>query len=99
MSDNAEIRFEGIGVSPGIAFAGIYVVRDDLDEVARHHSAPSRIADEIGRFEAGLVQTRIQIHEMPARIAKPSRANDGAIYDAHLLVVDVRTGIGHAHPD
>ena len=90
MSDNAEIRFEGIGVSPGIAFAGIYVVRDDLDEVARYHIAPSRIADEIGRFEAGLIQTRMQILEMQERIAKSIGAKDAAIFDAHLLVVEDR---------
>ena len=91
MSDNAEIRFEGIGVSPGIAFAGIYVVRDDLDEVARYHIAPSRIADEIGRFEAGLIQTRMQILEMQERIAESIGAKDAAIFDAHLLVVEDRT--------
>src|SRR5437899_1692422 len=91
MSDDAEIRFEGIGVSPGIAFAAIYVVRDDLDEVARYHIAPSRIADEIGRFEAGLIQTRMQILEMQERIAKSIGAKDAAIFDAHLLVVEDRT--------
>src|SRR6059058_1102516 len=91
MSDNAEIRFEGIGVSPGIAFAGIYVVRDDLDEVVRYHIAPSRIADEIGRFEAGLIQTRMQILEMQQRIAESIGAKDAAIFDAHLLVVEDRT--------
>jgi len=91
MSDNAEIRFEGIGVSPGIAFAGIHVVRDDLDEVARYHIAPSRIADEIGRFEAGLIQTRMQILEMQERIAESIGAKDAAIFDAHLLVVEDRT--------
>src|SRR5438105_12396043 len=91
MSDNAEIRFEGIGVSPGIAFGGIYVVRDDSDEVARYHIAPSRIADEIGRFEAGLIQTRMQILEMQERIAESIGAKDAAIFDAHLLVVEDRT--------
>src|SRR5881296_1619260 len=91
MSDTAEVRFEGIGVSPGIAFGGIHVVRDDLDEVARYHIAPSRIADEIGRFEAGLIQTRMQILEMQERIAKSIGAKDAAIFDAHLLVVEDRT--------
>src|SRR5437588_12156732 len=91
MSDNAEIRVEGIGVSPGIAFGGIYVVRDDPDEVARYHIAPSRIADEIGRFEAGLIQTRMQILEMQERIAESIGAKDAAIFDAHLLVVEDRT--------
>src|SRR5947208_16260040 len=91
MSDNGEIRFEGIGVSPGIAFAGIYVVRDDLDEVARYHIAPSRIDVEIGRFEVILIQTRMQILEMQERSAKSFGGKDDAIFNAHLLIVEVRT--------
>src|SRR5215831_4928030 len=91
MSDNAEIRFEGIGVSPGIAFGTIHVVRDDLDEVVRYRIEPSRVADEIGRFEAALIQTRMQILEMQQRIAESIGTKDAAIFDAHLLVVEDRT--------
>ena len=43
MSDSPEIRFEGIGVSPGIAFGRIHVVREDLDEVVRYQIAPDPI--------------------------------------------------------
>src|SRR5712691_2097645 len=91
MSDNAEIRFEGIGVSPGIAFGRIHVVREDIDEVVRYQIAPSQVTDEIGRFEAGLIQTRMQILEMQQRIAESIGAKDAAIFDAHLLVVEDRT--------
>jgi phosphotransferase system enzyme I (PtsI) len=66
-------------------------VRDDLDDVARYRIAPSQIADEIGRFEAALIQTRMQILEMQQRIAESIGAKDAAIFDAHLLVVEDRT--------
>jgi phosphotransferase system enzyme I (PtsI) len=91
MSETPEIRFEGIGVSPGIAFGRIHVARDDLDEVVRYRIAPSQVADEIGRFEAALIQTRMQILEMQQRIAESIGARDAAIFDAHLLVVEDRT--------
>src|SRR6516165_4445767 len=91
MSNSPEIRFEGIGVSPGIAFGRIHVVREDLDEVVRYQIAPSQVTDEIGRFEAGLIQTRMQILEMQQRIAESIGAKDAAIFDAHLLVVEDRT--------
>jgi phosphoenolpyruvate-protein phosphotransferase (PTS system enzyme I) len=93
MSDTArqEIRFEGAGVSPGIAHGKVHVVRDDLDDVPRYRIAPSQIADEIGRFEAALIQTRMQILEMQQRIAESIGAKDAAIFDAHLLVVEDRT--------
>jgi len=93
MSDNArpEIRFQGAGVSPGIAQGAIHVVRDDLDDVARYHIEPSQITNEIGRFETALIQTRVQILEMQQKIAESIGAKDAGIFDAHLLVVEDRT--------
>src|SRR5262244_445438 len=91
--DNAskEIRFEGAGVSPGMACGKIHVVRDDQDDVVRYRIAPSQAADEIGRFETALIQTRMQILEMQQRIAESIGAKDAAMFDAHLLVVEDRT--------
>lgn len=86
-----EKRFQGVGVSPGIARGRIHVVRDDGDEVARHRIEPSQIPDEIGRFETALIQTRSQILEMQERIAESIGAKDAGIFDAHLLVVEDRT--------
>jgi len=93
MSDSArqEIRFEGAGVSPGVACGKIHVVRDDLDDVPRYRIAPSQVGDEIGRFETALIQTRMQILAMQQRIAESIGAKDAAIFDAHLLVVEDRT--------
>ncbi|HUE61710.1 MAG TPA: phosphoenolpyruvate--protein phosphotransferase [Chthoniobacterales bacterium] len=89
--DNKEIRFRGAGVSPGLARSVIHVVRDDLDDVVRYHIEPSQIGNEIARFEAALVQTRVQILEMQQKIAEAIGAKDAAIFDAHLLVVEDRT--------
>src|SRR5438270_6901393 len=89
--DSKEIRFRGAGVSPGIARGVIHVVRDDLDDVVRYHIEPSQIAGEISRFEAALVQTRVQILEMQQKIAEAIGTKDAAIFDAHLLVVEDRT--------
>ena len=93
MSDKTqqEIRFEGSGVSPGTAYGKVHVVRDDLDDVPRYRIASSQVADEIGRFEAALIRTRMQILEMQQRIAESIGAKDAAIFDAHLLVVEDRT--------
>ena len=86
-----EIRFNGAGVSPGIAQGAIHVVRDDLDDVARYRIEPAQIANEIGRFETALIQTRTQILEMQQKIAESIGAKDAGIFDAHLLVVEDRT--------
>src|SRR5260370_27641601 len=89
--DNKEIRFQGAGVSPGLARGVIHVVRDDLDDVPRYHIEPSQIGNEIARFETALVQTRVQILEMQQSIAVAYGAKDAAIFDDHLLVVEDRT--------
>src|ERR1700736_633658 len=89
--DKQELRFHGAGVSPGIARGPIHVVRDDLDDVPRYPIEPSQITSEIARFEAALVQTRVQILEMQQEIAEAIGAKDAAIFDAHLLVVEDRT--------
>ena len=86
-----EIRFTGVGVSPGIARGTIHVVTDDSEEVARRSIEPGEIAAEIGRFEAALIQTRMQILEMQQKIAESIGAKDAGIFDAHLLVVEDRT--------
>src|SRR5947199_963579 len=89
--ERQEIRFEGAGVSPGMACGKIHVVRDDLYDVSRYRIAPSQVPDEIGRFEAALIQTRMQILELQERIAQSVGAKDAAIFDAHLLVIEDRT--------
>src|SRR2546423_8444590 len=86
-----EIRIQGAGVSPGMARGKVHVVRDDLEDVSRYRIAPSQVPDEIGRFEAALIQTRMQILELQERIAQSVGAKDAAIFDAHLLVIEDRT--------
>src|SRR6266566_4090960 len=86
-----EIRFEGAGVSPGIACGRVHVARDELEDVVRYRIAPSQVTDEIARFETALIQTRMQILQMQQRIAESIGTKDAAIFDAHLLVVEDRT--------
>ncbi|MBV9009222.1 MAG: phosphoenolpyruvate--protein phosphotransferase [Verrucomicrobia bacterium] len=87
----AETRFQGIGVSPGVARATLQVMRDEFEEIERYSIEPSQIPTEIARFESALVQTRMQILEMQQKIAEAIGTKDAGIFDAHLLVVEDRT--------
>src|SRR5438876_4443512 len=89
--EKGETRFQGVGVSPGIARGVVQVMRDELEEIVRDKIDPSQIGAEIARFEAALVQTRMQILEMQQRIAEAIGTKDAGIFDAHLLVVEDRT--------
>lgn len=91
MSGGQEKRFQGIGVSPGVARGLIQVLKDDLDQIERQPIRPEDVEHEIARFETALVQTRMQILEMQQRIAEAIGTGDAGIFDAHLLVVEDRT--------
>ena len=91
MSDAEEKRFQGTGVSPGIARGTVFVHRPDDEAAPSRRIEESEIPAEIGRFEAALIATRAQILEMQQRIAESIGAKDAGIFDAHLLVVEDRT--------
>ena len=86
-----EIRFQGVGVSPGSVRGPVHVLRDDSEEIVRHPIKAGDIPSEIGRFEVALIQTRAQILEMQEQIAQSIGAKDAGVFDAHLLVVEDRT--------
>ena len=52
--EKGETRFQGVGVSPGIARGVVQVMRDELEEIIRDKIDPSQIGAEIARFEAAL---------------------------------------------
>ena len=86
-----EKRFQGVGVSPGIARGTIFVYRPEDATAPLRRIEESEIPGEIARFEAALIATRSQILEMQHRIAESIGAKDAGIFDAHLLVVEDRT--------
>jgi len=86
-----EKRFQGTGVSPGIARGTVFVYRPDDEAAPSRRIEESEIPAEIGRFESALLATRAQILEMQQRIAESIGAKDAGIFDAHLLVVEDRT--------
>ena len=96
MSDEAgslhpEIRFQGLGVSPGLARGKLFVVKPEEETLPEREIAERDLPAEIARFESALLLTRAQILEMQARIADAIGAKDASIFDAHLLVVEDRT--------
>jgi phosphoenolpyruvate-protein phosphotransferase (PTS system enzyme I) len=86
-----EVRFQGIGVAPGIARGVVFIHHPDDEEPPKRRIEDSEVAKEIVRFESALIATRAQILEMQQRIAEAIGAKDASIFDAHLLVVEDRT--------
>jgi phosphoenolpyruvate-protein phosphotransferase (PTS system enzyme I) len=86
-----EVRFQGLGVGPGIARGIVFIHHPDDEEPPKRRIDESDVAKEIIRFESALIATRAQILEMQQRIAEAIGAKDASIFDAHLLVVEDRT--------
>jgi phosphotransferase system enzyme I (PtsI) len=86
-----ELKFQGVGVAPGIARGKVFVHHPDDEEPPKRRLDESEIPAEVTRFESALIATRAQILEMQQRIAEAIGAKDASIFDAHLLVVEDRT--------
>ena len=80
--------FRGIPVSPGVRRGKILVLTKTEDRVPEQHLAEADVPNEIRRFEQALIDTRHQILEMQEEISDRLGAQEGAIFDAHLLVLE-----------
>jgi phosphotransferase system enzyme I (PtsI) len=81
--------FRGIPVSPGVCRGKILLLgKPQTDVVARRQIQDSEISTELRRFEQALVETRQQILEVQRQVTEGLGAQDAAIFDAHLLVLE-----------
>lgn len=87
----AEMRHQGIPVSPGIARAPVFLHWQEEEEIPKRTITKDAIPDEIARFESALIATRAELLDLQQKIAHALGASDASIFDAHLLVVEDRT--------
>ena len=88
-SSNSERRFQGVGVSQGIAIAHAYVRGDVFIEPDKYSIDSSQKNEEIQRLKNALDETKKQIQNLKEQVRLASGANkEEAIFDAHLLVLE-----------
>lgn len=86
-----EMIFRGIPVSAGVCRGKILVLGRSHGAVPHRSLADAEIVEEINRLEKALVQTRQQILEVQRKVSTGMGAEEGGIFDAHLLVLEDRT--------
>src|SRR5438270_3554000 len=86
-----EKTFRGIPVSGGVCRGKIIVVGRSRPSIAKRKLAEAEVAEEVNRLERALVQTRQQILEVQRKVSEGMGAQEGSIFDAHLLVLEDRT--------
>src|SRR5215472_8873507 len=90
-ASKGERIFRGIPVSAGVCRGKILVVDRTRPAIDGRKIVESEISEEINRLEKALVQTRQQILEVQRKVSNAMGAQEGSIFDAHLLVLEDRT--------
>src|ERR1035438_10105395 len=88
---SGEKSFRGIPVSAGVCRGKILVLGHGRPAVAKLQLSEPALAEEVNRLEKALVQTRHQILEIQRKVSAGMGAQEGSIFDAHLLVLEDRT--------
>jgi phosphoenolpyruvate-protein phosphotransferase (PTS system enzyme I) len=83
--------FKGIPVSAGVCRGKILVLDRTRPTIGRKKVSENEVAEEVNRLERSLVQTRHQLLEVQRRVSEGMGAQEGGIFDAHLLVIEDRT--------
>ena len=86
-----EKSFRGIPVSAGVCRGKILVLRRSRPSVAKRQVPDTALTEEVDRLEKALVKTRHQILEVQRKVSEGMGAQEGSIFDAHLLVLEDRT--------
>ena len=86
-----EKSFRGIPVSSGVCRGKIIVLGRARPGIAQRQLSEAALAEEVNRLERALVQTRHQILEVQRKVSEGMGAQEGSIFDAHLLVLEDRT--------
>src|SRR5512136_1305479 len=88
---NGEQSFRGIPVSAGVCRGKILVLGRARPAITKVQLSDAALAEEVNRLEKALVQTRQQLLEIQRKVGAGMGAQEGSIFDAHLLVLEDRT--------
>ncbi|HWF19199.1 MAG TPA: phosphoenolpyruvate--protein phosphotransferase [Verrucomicrobiae bacterium] len=83
--------FRGIPVSAGVCRGKVLVLGRAHSTIPKHEVRDEHLHEEINRLERALIQTRQQILEVQRKVCDGMGAEEGGIFDAHLLVLEDRT--------
>lgn len=83
-----ETRYEGLAVSPGIAWGPLVLLYSDEHIVRKRRIRPEDAAGELIRLEVALLKTRQQIQAIRNQMAASIGEADASIFDAHILSLE-----------
>ena len=88
--------FRGIPVFSGVCRGKILVVGRVQHTIVQRALADAELAGEVNRLERALLETRQQVLDVQRKVTESMGAEEGGIFDAHLLVLEDRVLIDEA---
>ncbi len=82
------VRLVGVGVSPGIAVGRAHVLDRGEVVVLEYDILPEQVPAEKGRLATALAESRRQLAEIRASLAREPLGDHIHILDSHLLILD-----------
>ena len=88
-SRTSEKRFLGIPVARGVGRGRLFVFQPTAAATVPQYSIRDEdLAEQTQKLERALLRSREQIHDIQKRVRENMGANDAAIFDAQLLLLD-----------
>ena len=90
-----EVRRQGLGVSPGIAFGRAYLIGRDTLKAPRHHIEPDDVDTEIARLYKAIAASDKQLARIKEKLASENES-DYHIITAHQMMLHDEHLVGAA---
>jgi phosphotransferase system enzyme I (PtsI) len=90
-AQKGELILRGIPVSGGVCRGKLLVLDRVRPTIGKRRLSEAELSEEVNRLERALVRTRQQILDVQRRVSEGMGAEEGSIFDAHLLVLEDRT--------
>jgi phosphotransferase system enzyme I (PtsI) len=90
-SRSAEMIYQGVAASPGVAIGPVHVVARGFSAPEVYAISAERVDDERTRFGRALEITKRQLTDLQDRIKGLSGEEEGRIFEAHLMILEDRT--------
>lgn len=81
------LRLQGVGVSPGVAWAQAHVLRLDFPDVPNRTIAASAVESEVERLHAASLAVEQDLALLGARVLERAGEEESRIFDAQMMMV------------
>lgn len=93
-SEGGGYRFEGFGVSPGIAIGEALVLESKVGQVLQIRLSAAEVELEVKRFDVAVRTARLELRQVKERVAKEIGSSYAGVFDAQTLMLKDRSFSG-----